>query len=116
MKGILKSIKRKEYKTAKGTKFSKVEFTCDVKMNEEGDVKTLKGSYGEEFARKYFTHCGILTKDLVGKEVEVTVAKKSFESEGEMKTYQYIKYLNVLDKDGKAIYLPKENKEDTLDY
>lgn len=116
MKGILKSIKRKEYKTAKGTKFSKVEFTCDVKVNEDGDVKTLKGSYGEEYARKYFTHCGILTKDLVGKEVEVTVAKKSYEAEGEMRTYQYIKYLNVLDAEDKAIYLPKEDKEDALDY
>ena len=116
MKGILKSIKRKEYKTAKGTKFSKVEFTCDVKVNEDGDVKTLKGSYGEEYARKYFTYCGILTKDLVGKEVEVIVAKKSYEAEGEMRTYQYIKYLNVLDAEGKAIYLPKEDKEDALDY
>lgn len=116
MKGILKSIKRVEYKTAKGTKFSKVEFTCDVKMNEQGEVKTLKGSYGEEFARKYFTHCGILTKDLIGKEVEVTVAKKSFEAEGEMRTFNYIKYLNVLDAEGKAIYLPKEDKEDALDY
>lgn len=116
MKGILKSIKRKEYKTSKGTKFSKVEFTCDVKVNENGDVKTLKGSYGEEFARKYFTHCGVLTKDLIGKEVEVTIAKKSYEQEGEMRTYQYIKYLNVLDAEGKAIYLPKEDKDDALDY
>ena len=116
MKGILKSIKRKEYKTSKGTKFSKVEFTCDVKVNDNGDVKTMKGSYGEEFARKYFTHCGVLTKDLIGKEVEVTTAKKSFEAEGEMRTYEYIKYLNVLDSEGKAIYLPKENKEDALDY
>jgi hypothetical protein len=116
MKGILKSIKRKEYKTNKGTKFSKVEFTCDVKVNENGDVKTLKGSYGEEFARKYFTHCGVLTKDLIGKEVEVTIAKKSYEQEGEMRTYQYIKYLNVLDSEGKVIYLPKENKDDALDY
>jgi hypothetical protein len=116
MKGILKSIKRVEYKTSKGTKFSKVEFTCDVKMNEQGDVKTLKGSYGDEFARKYFTYCGILTKDLIGKEVEVTVAKKSFEAEGEMRIFNYIKYLNVLDAEGKAIYLPKEDKEDTLDY
>lgn len=116
MKAILKSIKRKEYKTSKGTKFTKVEFTCDVKMNDEGDVKTLKGSYGEEFARKYFTHCGVLTKDLVGKEVEVTVAKKSFESEGEMRTYNYIKYINVLDKEGKPIYLPKEDGNEGLDY
>ena len=116
MRGILKSIKRVEYKTAKGTKFSKVEFTCDVKMNENGEIKTLKGSYGEEFARKYFTHCGVLTKDLVGKEVECTIAKKSYEAEGKMRTYQYIKYLNVLDSEGNAIYLPKEDKEDALDY
>lgn len=116
MRGILKSIKRNEYKTAKGTKFSKVEFTCDVKVNEKGEIKTLKGSYGEEFARKYFTHCGVLTKDLIGKEVEVTVVKRSYEKDGEMRTYQYIKYLNVIGADGNPIYLPKENKEDELDY
>lgn len=116
MKGILKTITKKEFKTQKGSKFTKVEFTCDVKINEQGDVKTLKGSYGEDFARKYFTFCGVKTKDLIGKEVEVTTAKKSYEVDGEMRTYNYIKFLNVIGEDGKAIYLPKDNADDDIDF
>lgn len=115
MEGILKEIKRVECKTKDGKKFNMVEFKCDVKMNDKGDIKTLKGSYGEEFAKKYFTYCGTLTKDLIGKKVEVTLAKRSYEKDGESRTVNYIKYLNVIGEDGKAIYLPKEESED-LDF
>ena len=116
MKAIFKTITKKEYKTKKGNKFTKIEFTCDVKMNKEGDIKTLRGSYNEDFARKYLSFCGITTKDLIGTEVEVVVAKKSYESEGKMVTYNYIKYFNVLDVEGKPIYLPKEEKETDIDF
>lgn len=110
MKGILKGIKRIECKTKKGDKFSLIEFKCDVVINDKGDVKTLKGSYGEEFARKYFTYCGTKTKDLIGKPVDCVIAKKNIEKDdGTTLTISYIKYINVLDEEGKPIYLPKED-------
>ena len=116
MKGTLKTIKRVECKTSKGTKFNKIEFECDVVMNDKGDVRTFRGSYGEEFARKYFTFCGVKTADLIGKQVECKLAKKEYEYNGERRVSTYIKYLNVLDAEGKAIYLPKENKDEALDF
>jgi hypothetical protein len=63
MKGILREVKLIECKNEAGAKFKLVEFKADVKINDRGDVKTLKGSYGEEFAKKYFTYCGVKTKD-----------------------------------------------------
>lgn len=113
MKGILKEVKRIECKTKEGKKFSLIEFKADVTVNDKGDVKTLRGSYGEEFARKYFTYCGTKTKDLIGKPVDCVIAKKSIEKEdGTTLTISYIKYLNVIGEDGKPIYLPKEDNAD----
>lgn len=116
MKGILKKIELKEYTTKDNKKkFKKVEFTCDVKIDEKGNIKTLKGSYGEEFARKYFEYCNVKTKDLIGKEVECVTSKKSFEKDGETKIVTYIKFLNVLDKDGNVIIMPKDSQQE-LDF
>ena len=56
MKGILREVKLIECKNEAGAKFKLFEFKADVKINDKGDVKTLKGSYGEEFAKKYFTY------------------------------------------------------------
>ena len=116
MKAILREVKLVECKNSTGAKFRLVEFKADVKINDKGDVKTLKGSYGEEFAQKYFTYCRVKTKDLIGKEVEVVVAKRSYEKDGESRVVSYIKYLNVLDKEGKPIYLPKDNEDSELDF
>ena len=116
MKGILREIKLVECKSKSGAKFNLVEFKADVMINDKGDVKTLRGSYAEEFARKYFTYCGVKTKDLIGKEVEVVVAKRSYEKDGESRVVSYIKYLNVLDENSKAIYMPKENSESEIDF
>ena len=82
MKAILREVKLVECKNSTGAKFRLVEFKADVKINDKGDVKTLKGSYGEEFAKKYFTYCGVKTKDLIGKEVECVLAKRSYEKDG----------------------------------
>ena len=112
MKAILREVKLIECKNSTGAKFRLVEFKADVKINDKGDIKTLKGSYGEEFAKKYFTYCGVKTKDLIGKEV----AKRSYEKDGESRVVSYIKYLNVLDKEGNPIYLPKDNEDSELDF
>lgn len=115
MKAILKEIKRVECKTKEGKKFSLVEFKCDVKVNDRGEVKTYKGSYGEEFAKKYFTFCGIKTSDLIGKEVDVVLGKREYIKDDETRVITYIKYLNVIGEDGKPIVLPKEG-ESKLDF
>lgn len=114
MRGILKKVELREFKTSEGKKFKKFlfEVDCTVKDNE---VKTLKGSYSEEFARKYFEFCGVKTKELIGKEVEVVTAKKSIIKEDQRITYTYIKFINVLNEAGEAIYLPREN-EGELDF
>lgn len=117
MKGKLKKIELKSFKTKDGKKsFNKVEFTCDVAIDDKGTIKTLKGSYSEDFARKYFAYCGIKTKDLIGKEVECIVSKRAYENDkGEERVVNFIRFLNVLDADGNAIIMPKENVDD-LDF
>ena len=116
MKAKLIKIEKKELKTKAGAKFSKIEFTCDVKINDKGDVKTYKGSYSEDYARRYFAYCKVTTKDLIGKEVDVSLAKRTYEHEGESRYVNYIKWLNVLDKDGNIIKMPSENSTTDLDF
>ena len=112
MRGIVKKFELRTCETKdKKNKFRLLEFVVDVKINDKGDIKTLKGSYGEEYARKYLGYCGVKTKDLIGKEVEVSLAKREYEKEGERRTINYIKYMNVLDENGKAIYMPKDDEE-----
>ena len=116
MKGVLKEIKKIDLKSKNGQKFSKIEFTCDVKVNDKGDIKTLKGNYGEDFAKKYFGFCNVKTKDLIGKDVECILAKREWEKDGVRRITTYIKYLNVLDENGKVILLPKEETNEELDF
>ena len=116
MRGILKEIKKVECKTKEGKKFTLIDFKCDVAINDKGEVKTLRGSYSEDFARKYFGFCGVKTADLIGKEVECVLAKKAIEKDDGTKiTISYIKYLNVIGEDDKPIYLPREENT-TLDF
>lgn len=109
MEAKLKKIERKEYMTKDGKKkFTKIEFTCDVQTDSKGNIKTLKGSYSEDFARRYFAFCNVQTKDLVGEKVDVVLAKRSYQNEkGEERTTTFIKFLNVL-KDGKPVIMPKD--------
>lgn len=113
MKGILKKVELKEFKTEDGRKFKKVIFVCDC-IDDKNEVRTLKGSYSEDFAKKYFAYCNVKTKDLIGKTVGVVCAKKTFESEdGETRIYNYIKFLNVLDEEGKEIIMPKDGEDNS---
>lgn len=112
MKGILKKVELKEYKTQEGKKFKKVEFEVDV-IIKDGMVKTLKGNYSETFARDYFSKAETKLKDLVGKEVGVVIAKKNFTgNDGLQHIYEYVKFINVLDKDGNPIVFKNETNED----
>lgn len=115
MKGIVKKIELKECQTKdKKNKFRVLEFTCDVTLNDKGEIKTLRGSWGEEYAKKYLAYLGMKSKELIGKEVDCTIAKRQYEKEGETRTINFIKYMNLIDKDGNPIYLPKE--EEDLDF
>lgn len=116
MEAILKRIELKEYQTRDGRKFKKVEFECDVEDSNHL-IKTLKGSYSEEFARKYFEFCGVKTKDIIGKQVDCVVSKKAYENgNGEKRIYQFIRFLNLLDSDGKPIRMPREDSNIELDF
>lgn len=112
MKGIVKKIELKECQTKdKKNKFKVLEFTCDITMNDKGEIKTLRGSWGEEYARKYLAYCEMKSKELIGKEVDCTIAKRQYEVEGETRTINFIKYMNIIDKNGDSIYLPKDDEE-----
>lgn len=118
MKGILKSIEKKEFKTREGRKFEKVVITCDVMLgNKANDVRTYNGSLGIDYAKKYFEFAGVKSKELVGKEVGIVLAKRAYQdSEGNNKTYEYIKYINILDAQGNAIVMPSEKTNSSLDF
>ena len=115
MLGKLKRVELKEFEVKnganKGRKFNKVIFTVDVYTGENSIIKQYKGSMGEEYARKYFNYVGIKTKDLIGKMVDVTLQKRVYTINGEEHTITEIKWLNVLDENGKPIYMTKTNNE-----
>lgn len=117
MKGTVKKFEVRECTTRDKKKFKVIDFTVDVLVDEEKRlIKTLKGTMSEEYARKYFAHCGVKTKDLIGANVEVVVSKRQYDNaNGETRTIQFIKYLNVLDIDGNAIIL-NEHKSNALDF
>lgn len=120
MEAKIVKIEKKSFEVKKGNnkgnKFSKIIITCDVK-DDRGEIKTLKADLNEEYAKKYFAYCEKTTKDAIGEKVGVTVSKRTYTNdEGEERTIRFIKYLNFLDKDGKAIIMPKENEEDALDF
>ena len=108
MKGILKKVEIKEYQTKDGKKFKKFEFVCDVKVSDK-DIKTYRGSYGVDFAKAYFEYCDVKTKDLIGKTVDCVLSKRSYMKDDKEVVTTYIKFLNVLDKDGNAIIMPKDD-------
>ena len=114
MKAKIKRIELKEYETEDKRKFSKVEFTCDVE-NDKGDVKTLKASYNEDYAKKYLAYCGVKTKDIIGAECEVVTARRTYEKDGEKRIYNYIKFVNLLDDKGQPIIMPSEKSKE-LDF
>lgn len=116
MLGKVKKIELKEFKTKEGKKFKKLEITCDVTIDDKGSIKTLKCAYSEEFARKYLAYCETTTKDLIGQQVECVVAKRKYENDkGEEKVVSFIRFVNILDEDGNAIIMPKDDAQ-SLDF
>lgn len=117
MIGKVKKVELKNCVTKdKKNKFNVLEFTCDVKINDKGDIKTLKGSWSEEYAKKYLAYNNLKSKDMIGKELIVTLAKKEWTKDDETRTINYIKYAHFIDAEGNAIYLPKDDNNDTIDW
>lgn len=114
MKGKIKKIEVKEV-VAKETKnkFTIVEFTCDVIINDKGELKTARGSWGADYAKKYLEYCGGLKlKELLNKDVDCTLSKRVYtNANGEERVATFIKYMNLLDDSGEKIVMPKEDLE-----
>ena len=120
MKGIFRKVEKKTFDIKngknKGQKFDKIEFTVDC-IDAKGRVETLQGSYSMDFAKKYFAHVATIHEgkkmaDFLGQEVEVVTEKKSYEKADKTTgVYKYIKYMNILDAEGKAIKLPFETTD-----
>lgn len=112
MNGIVRKIEGKKLRTSDGREFEKVEFTIDVIANDKGDVRTLKASMSKDYCKKYFGGLNIKSSDLIGQTVGVVTAKRAYEKDGEQKTCQYIKYINILDENGKPVFVKeKETSE-----
>ena len=108
----LKNCVRKDNKQ----KFNVFEFTCDVKIDDKGEIKTLKGSWSEDYAKKYLAFMNLKSKDMIGKELIVTIAKREYTKDDETRTITYIKYAHFIDEKGNPIYLPKDGESDTIDW
>ena len=108
MLAILKAIKKQSFKTKDNKSFSKVCFTVAVKVDDNDTVHEYSGSYGIDFAKRYFDRVKTITgkkiTDFIGQEVNVMLERK-YRNE---KFFSIVKYLNFFDNDGKLIF-PFEN-------
>jgi hypothetical protein len=59
----------------------------------------------EDYARRYFAFCKTTTAETIGKTVNVVLAKRQYEKDGEKRTIEYVKYLNLLDENGNPIIM-----------
>ena len=118
MKGILKKVNVVEIVKKDKTKFKKLNYEVDVVIDtEKKEIKTYKGDMSIDYAKDYVEFCVNelndekvkKLKDFVGKEVDVTLAKRMYTNkDGEERVYNYIKFLNFIDKDGNPIFKNKK--------
>lgn len=106
--GTIIAVEAVERKTKEDKKFTQVLITVDTIHKEE--VKTLKATMSLEYAKKYFGHCKVKSRDLVGQDCKVSIFTKSFKPEDKDEAIKFnaIRYLNLIDDEGKSILLPKE--------
>lgn len=113
MKGILNKVEVVEIVKKDKTKFKKLNYEVDVVIDDEKkEVKSYKGGMSFDYAKDYVDYCvNVINdekikklKDFVGKKVEVVLAKRMYTNkDGEEKIYNYIKFLNFIDKNGHPI-------------
>lgn len=103
MKGIIKKVELKEYKTKEDKSFKKLNFEIQT---------TFKFSWSEDFAKVYLKKCGLKTKDLIDKMCIITLEPQTFtNNEGKEINFIGVKYLNFTDKEGKIILADINKKE-----
>lgn len=121
MKATIKKIELKEF-TAKrgenaGKKFKKLVITCDVRVDDKGVIKTYKASLSEAYAKKYFEFCGKKTRDVIGEECEVSLQKREYtDGEGLKRQLTEIRFFNLLNEDGQAIIMPKDEEATPINW
>lgn len=122
MKAIIKSLELKQYEVKngenKGKKFKKFVFVVEVTTDEvKNIIKDMKGSMSEEYGRKYFKEaCGLTTtSQAIGKECEVITQKRKWKDRyGDLRIVTEVRYMHILDDDGKPIYLMNDENDDTV--
>lgn len=108
MKAIIRQVSMKTVNCKDGRTFNKIAIRCDV-VKEEDKVFSRTAEMSVDYAKKYFAHCGLSSSDLPGKVCDVTLQKRMFkDANGNDRVIESIKYLNMLDEDGKPIILRKE--------
>lgn len=118
MEAVLRKIELKQCEVKKGDnkgkKFKVLDFEVDVLVNaEKGEIKTRKGSMSEDYARRYFGYCKVKTTEAIGKTVDVVLSKRRYTNkDGEERTIEFVKYLNLLDEAGEPIIMPKADAQD----
>lgn len=114
MKATIKRVSMKTVEVkATGVKFDKVVITCDVHLPDSDRVLTKNAEMSVDWAKKYFGYCGLSSRDLPGMPCEVTMQKRAFTNQDGIDcTVNEIKYLNMLDADGKPIILRKEPEKE----
>lgn len=111
------TIKRYVLRTCKGANgsFQVLDIFADV-VNDKNEVRTYRGQMGAEYAKKYFEHCGVKTKETIGLPCEISLVKEQYTTkDGEQRQVTKIKYFNLLDENNKPIIMYK-NKVDELDF
>ena len=115
--GTITNTELIDYTDRDGYQKTMIQLTCSV-VKDDGDIVERKGVWSRNYANKYLRYCNISPDDLIGKDVAVLCSKKQFIKElenGEIEERQawYAKFINLLDKDGKAIIMPSD-KVDNL--
>lgn len=117
MEAVLKKVALNTYEIKKGDnkgkKFKKLDFTVDVLVDAtKGEIKTRTGSMSEDYAKRYFKYCGTTTKETIGKTVDVILSKRQYEKDNEKRTFEFVKFMNLLDDAGEPIIMRKEEAQD----
>ena len=75
----------------------------------------MTARFGMDYAKKYFNDfCGLKSSQLTGLSCVCTVIKKSYEKDGETRYCNDIKYLNLIDDNGKPIILRDDEEFEEL--
>lgn len=109
MKATIKKIGIKHITTKTGVKFDKIVIDCDVVMNDKNEVRTYTAEMSCDYAKRYFNYCGVSSKEAIGRPCDVTLRKREYtKSDGTTGVWTDIKWFNLLDSEGNAIILRKQ--------